>query len=244
MTYRTEHDSMGEVRVPADRYWGAQTERSRNNFPIGAGHENMPGEIIRAFAVLKMAAALANRELKPEKMTAKKCGAKNVVIKLGSKGCFFKNRELSLSLPSLRSRPDEIPSLAVLYLSSLAPSLPQPVAGFDPGALDLLIRYDWPANYTQFKHVLEALASEAQTAYISYAACYEALRRERRLYRRNPESEGGVPYRGRTLADIEGDVFQRVLSDCGGNRTEAARILGVSRTTLWRALSMRSEEEA
>ena len=75
MTYRTEHDSMGEVRVPADRYWGAQTERSRNNFPIGAGHENMPGGIIRAFAVLKMAAALANRELKPVKMTAEKCGA-------------------------------------------------------------------------------------------------------------------------------------------------------------------------
>ena len=75
MTYRTEHDSMGEVRVPADRYWGAQTERSRNNFPIGAGHENMPEEIIRAFAVLKMAAALANRELKPEKMTEKKCEA-------------------------------------------------------------------------------------------------------------------------------------------------------------------------
>ena len=56
MTYRTEHDSMGEVRVPADRYWGAQTERSRNNFPIGAGRETMPEEIIRAFAVLKKAA--------------------------------------------------------------------------------------------------------------------------------------------------------------------------------------------
>ena len=75
MTYRTEHDSMGEVKVPADRYWGAQTERSRNNFPIGAGREPMPEEIIRAFAVLKKAAALANRELKPEKMTAEKCGA-------------------------------------------------------------------------------------------------------------------------------------------------------------------------
>ena len=75
MTYRTEHDSMGEVHVPADRYWGAQTERSRNNFPIGAGRENMPEEIIRAFAVLKKAAALANRELKPEKMTAEKCDA-------------------------------------------------------------------------------------------------------------------------------------------------------------------------
>ena len=72
MTYRTEHDSMGEVRVPADKYWGAQTERSRNNFPIGAGREPMPEEIIRAFATLKKAAAQANRELKPEKMTAEK----------------------------------------------------------------------------------------------------------------------------------------------------------------------------
>ena len=75
MEYRTEHDSMGEVRVPADRYWGAQTERSRNNFPIGAGREPMPEEIIQAFAVLKKAAARANRELKPEKMTAEKADA-------------------------------------------------------------------------------------------------------------------------------------------------------------------------
>ena len=75
MTYRTEHDSMGEVKVPADKYWGAQTERSRNNFPIGAGREPMPEEIIRAFAVLKKAAARANRELKPAKMTAEKYDA-------------------------------------------------------------------------------------------------------------------------------------------------------------------------
>ena len=72
MNYRVEHDSMGEVRVAADRYWGAQTERSRNNFPIGTGRETMPEEIIRAFAILKKAAAAANRELKPEKMTEEK----------------------------------------------------------------------------------------------------------------------------------------------------------------------------
>ena len=72
MDYRVEHDSMGEVRVPADRYWGAQTERSRNNFPIGVGKETMPEEIIRAFALLKSAAAAANRELRPEKMTDEK----------------------------------------------------------------------------------------------------------------------------------------------------------------------------
>ena len=73
MEYRIERDSMGEVRVPADRYWGAQTQRSHENFPIGVGIETMPAEIIRAFAVLKKAAAIANRELLPERMSAEKC---------------------------------------------------------------------------------------------------------------------------------------------------------------------------
>ena len=73
MNFRTEHDSMGDVRVPADRYWGAQTQRSLENFPIGT--EKMPTEIIRAFGLLKKAAALANRELRPEKMTDRKCTA-------------------------------------------------------------------------------------------------------------------------------------------------------------------------
>ncbi|WP_343264712.1 lyase family protein, partial [Ligaoa zhengdingensis] len=61
MEYRIERDSMGEMRVPADRYWGAQTQRSLQNFPIGT--EKMPREIIRAFAILKKAAAQANRDL-------------------------------------------------------------------------------------------------------------------------------------------------------------------------------------
>lgn len=72
MEYRVEHDSMGEVRVPGDKYWGAQTERSRNNFPIGVGLETMPREIIHAFGILKKAAAMANHALKPEKMTGEK----------------------------------------------------------------------------------------------------------------------------------------------------------------------------
>ena len=75
MDYRIEHDSMGEVRVPADRYWGAQTQRSRENFPIGVGIETMPEEIVRAFGILKAAAARANRALIPERMSDGKCGA-------------------------------------------------------------------------------------------------------------------------------------------------------------------------
>jgi fumarate hydratase class II len=62
MEYRIEKDTMGEVQVPANRYWGAQTERSRNNFRIGP-EASMPKEIIHAFAYLKKAAAHANHEL-------------------------------------------------------------------------------------------------------------------------------------------------------------------------------------
>ena len=61
MTHRIEKDTLGEVKVPADRYWGAQTERSRQNFKIGG--QRMPIEVIYSFAVLKKAAALVNAEL-------------------------------------------------------------------------------------------------------------------------------------------------------------------------------------
>ncbi len=72
MEYRIEHDSMGEMKVPADRLWAAQTQRSRENFKIGVGIETMPAEIVHAFGILKKAAAQANNALKPEKMTDEK----------------------------------------------------------------------------------------------------------------------------------------------------------------------------
>ena len=75
MNYRIEHDSMGEVKVPNDKYWGAQTQRSHENFPIGVGIETMPREITHAFGILKKAAAMANHALRPEKMTAEKLSA-------------------------------------------------------------------------------------------------------------------------------------------------------------------------
>lgn len=70
--YRIEKDTMGEMKVPADRYWGAQTQRSRENFQIGVGIETMPHEIIVAFGLLKQAAARANNQLKPDKLTDEK----------------------------------------------------------------------------------------------------------------------------------------------------------------------------
>ena len=61
MEYRIERDSIGEVMVPADKYWAAQTQRSLENFKIG--NQKMPIEIIKAFGVLKKCAAMTNAEL-------------------------------------------------------------------------------------------------------------------------------------------------------------------------------------
>ena len=63
MAYRIEKDTMGDVKVPVDMYWGAQTQRSKDNFKIGGSTMKMPGEIIQAFAYLKKAAALTNKDL-------------------------------------------------------------------------------------------------------------------------------------------------------------------------------------
>ncbi len=75
MDYRIEHDSMGEIKVPANKLWGAQTQRSIENFPIGVGIETMPKEIIHAFGILKKAAAIANNSINPDKMTDTKLEA-------------------------------------------------------------------------------------------------------------------------------------------------------------------------
>ena len=71
MEYRIEHDTMGEVKVPAEHFWGAQTQRSLQNFAIGT--ETIPMEVIRSFAALKWAAACANKEL--GRLDAERCEA-------------------------------------------------------------------------------------------------------------------------------------------------------------------------
>ena len=61
---RTESDSMGTIDVPADRYWGAQTQRSLHHFSIGGETERMPVEVVRALGILKKACALVNQDLR------------------------------------------------------------------------------------------------------------------------------------------------------------------------------------
>ena len=93
-TYREEHDSMGVVLVESERLWGAQTERSRNNFKIGK--EKMPEEIVTAFGILKKAAALANAALLPKKMTEEKLSVLTQAADEVIEGKLFKEFPLSV----------------------------------------------------------------------------------------------------------------------------------------------------
>lgn len=143
---------------------------------------------------------------------------------------------LLLNLPSLRSRADEIPSLASLYLSNINQELGKQISGFEPKAIEMLRQYDWPNNYTQFKHTLQTLAALTHSAYIRSTIVAELLARERSL-RHSSAPATASPDNDRTLDEIIGDVVRQTITSCGGNRTAAARKLGISRTTLWRYLS-------
>ena len=144
---------------------------------------------------------------------------------------------LTLHLPTLRSRRDEIPALSSVYLSSLNAELGKQISGFEPGALEMLLRYDWPGNYTQFKHVLHELTILTAGPYIAGNDVADLMARERRVYRRLAGTAEGQTFSGQTLEEITRAVAQQALTANGGNQSLTARQLGISRTTLWRMLS-------
>ena len=95
--FRQEKDTMGIVEVPADKYWGAQTQRSKQNFDIGADTNKMPREIIYAFAYLKKAAALTNSELGA-------LDAAKAKLHLGMSSQLVTHLKIVLMLPKIASR--------------------------------------------------------------------------------------------------------------------------------------------
>ena len=150
---------------------------------------------------------------------------------------------LSLALPPLRSRQDEIPSLASLYLNSLNLELGKQISGFEPRAIEMLRQYSWPTNYTQFKNILHTLAVRTTTAYVPAALVADLLGQERTL-RRPAETPVAPEVRSnRTLDEIITEVVQQAVTAHNGNRAAAARQLGISRTTLWRYLGRMEEDK-
>ena len=148
---------------------------------------------------------------------------------------------LMLNLPSLRSRADEISSLASVYLSSLTVELGKQISGFEPRAIEMLRRYEWPNNYTQFKYILRTLATTATSSYIRSNAVAELLAKERPVKKNFTPNKPSVNTEV-TLEEIIHDVVEQSVAAHGGNRAAAARQLGISRTTLWRYLSKNEDK--
>jgi transcriptional regulator with PAS, ATPase and Fis domain len=144
---------------------------------------------------------------------------------------------LALELPTLRSRRDEIPALANLYLSNLNVELGRQLFGFEPSAIEMLTRYDWPENYTQFKHVLHEAAVRTEGTYISGAVMAELLARVRKFHHTQTDGIGGFSPGNMTLDEITRKIIEQTLADNQGNQSLTARQLGISRSTLWRILS-------
>ncbi len=140
-----------------------------------------------------------------------------------------------LNLPPLRSRSDEIPSLASLYLDSMKLDMGKQISGFEPRAIEMLRQYEWPNNYTQFKHILQTLATQTTSAYIRSSMVAEFLAKERSLSY-SVDAAAAMISAENTLEEIIGQVVSQAVAAHNGNRAAAARQLGISRTTLWRYL--------
>lgn len=142
---------------------------------------------------------------------------------------------LMLTTP-LRSRSDEIPLLANLYLNSLNVAFGKQIVGFAPNAMEQLLHYEWPDNFTQFKKVITELTSIASSSYILSDSVADVLLKERTLHRSSSDISSQSPAAGITLNDAIHTAIQQALDACGGNQTQAAKRLGISRSTLWRHL--------
>ena len=148
---------------------------------------------------------------------------------------------LLLTMPSLRERTDEIPSLASLYLSSLNLELGKQLIGLDPQATRQFQRYAWPGNYVQFQNLLYELAATTEGAYIRSDDVTRLLSRERSLRSPSytPKLQEQAP---QTLAQRTLAAVAAALAENNGNQSQTAKQLGISRSTLWRYLQQMEQE--
>lgn len=136
-------------------------------------------------------------------------------------------------LPPLRTNLKEIPDLANLYISNLNMQLAREIAGLEPEAILLLKEYSWPGNYNQFKRIMNELFTLTDSSYIKASAVSRLLMKER------PATPAPFDNRfdlNHTLEEINMNIVRYVLAEEGGNHSQTAKRLGISRSTLWRML--------
>jgi DNA-binding NtrC family response regulator len=145
---------------------------------------------------------------------------------------YYRLNVICLELPPLRERPEDIPLLVEYFLEKFAKSAKRTVNGIEKDALAALMRYGWPGNVRELEHVIEraVLLGNHPTIRLEDLPAYGAADN-------SPVAPlAAAVARAYTLRELEREYIQRVLEEANGNKTEAAKILGVDRTTLYRKL--------
>lgn len=146
---------------------------------------------------------------------------------------------LTICLPPLRDRIQELPTLSSIYLSTLNVALGKQLTGFEPKAMEMLMHYDWPQNYTQFKRLTRELAVLAVTPYITSNSVAMLLDKERSSINSSYETLLDASMNlERPLEEITRDIIKKAVAYNHGNQSLTAKQLQISRTTLWRYLRM------
>ncbi|MBW2090198.1 MAG: sigma-54-dependent Fis family transcriptional regulator [Deltaproteobacteria bacterium] len=141
---------------------------------------------------------------------------------------FYRINVVTLSVPPLRERREDIPLLADFFLKQYAVKNRRLIKGFTPRATDLLMRYDWPGNVRELANMVERSVIMVRGDMITPDEFSDTLRA---LDPEMKKSEIGLTP-GRSLKDVEKEMILMTLEDTAGNRTHAAKILGISRRTL------------
>jgi two-component system response regulator HydG len=154
---------------------------------------------------------------------------------------FYRLDVLNLNLPPLRDRRGDIPEIAGKMLTEFGSAAPKAPRGFTQAAMAVLQAYDWPGNVRELRNVVQRLVVCSESQYVSASEIANALGITNHLPRTVEEAGDADPGpAARTLKlstrEAELESILKVLDECGGSRTLAARRLGISRVTLWRKL--------
>ena len=141
---------------------------------------------------------------------------------------YYRLNVVAIEVPSLRQRREDIPLLAGHFLQRFAERNRKAVKGFTPQAMDLLIHYDWPGNIRELENAVERAVVLLTGEYIS--------ERELPLAIASTPIPLGQSQDIQPLVEVEKEVILAALEKTGGNKTEAARLLGIGLTTLYRKI--------
>ncbi len=152
---------------------------------------------------------------------------------------FYRLNVLRIDAPALRQRPGDIPALAHHFLEAFARKYHKPLKRFTPQAMDGLVRHDWPGNVRELENAIERAVLLAAGEYVSERELPLALRTAAACDAQttgDSMSPAVAPLAGRSLGELEKAAILETLSQTGGNKSEAARVLGISRVTLHKKL--------